>query len=272
MRCSVLWIESPAGTVVSRSAELADGRLADRRRDVAPLGDILVGLAKARPAPAEPVGLARLVRGPGLEFGLEQSDIILGLLVDPRLVDHALLDQPLAVDLADRRLRLDRRVHQRLGEARLVALVVAEAAIAPHVDDHVAAELLAELGRHLAAPGDRFGIVAVDVEDRRLDALGDVRRVRRGPPELRAGGEADLVVDDEMDRAAGAVAGEPGEAEAFPHHALARERRVAVEQHRQHLLAVAVAEEGLHPARLAEDDRDRPPRGATGWGAASGGP
>ena len=131
------------------------------------------------------------------------------MLVDPRLVDDALGDQPLAIDLADRRVLLDRRVHQRLGEARLVALVVPEAAVAPHVDDDVAVELLAELDRQLAAEGDRFGIVAVDVEDRRLDALGHVRRIGRGARELRAGGEADLVVDDEMDRAAGGVAGRP---------------------------------------------------------------
>src|SRR5947207_12701986 len=116
-------------------------------------------------------------------------EIILGRLVDPRLVDDALANQPLAVNLADRRVLLYRRIHQRLREARLVALVVAEAAIAPHVDDDVPSEGLTELGGELAAPGDSLGIVAVDVEDRRLDALGDVRRVRRGARELRAGGE-----------------------------------------------------------------------------------
>ena len=135
-------------------------------------------------------------------------DIIRCRLVDPRLVDHALGNQALGIKLADRRVFLDRRIHLRLGEARLVALVVAEPAVAPHVDDDVAVEALPELGRHLAAEGDRLGIVAVDVEDRRLDALGDVGGVRRRAAELRAGREADLVVDDEMDRAAGAVARE----------------------------------------------------------------
>ena len=135
----------------------------------------------------------------------------------------------------------DRRIHQRLGEARLVALVVAEAAVAPHVDDDVAAEGLAELGRQLAAEGHRFRIVAVDVEDRRLDRLGDVRRIGRRARELRAGGEADLVVDDEMDRAAGAVAGQAGEAEAFGNDALPGKGGVAVEQDRQDGLALLVA-------------------------------
>ena len=80
----------------------------------------------------------------------------------------------------------DLRVHERLGEARLVALIVAEAAVAPHVDDDVAVELLAIFDGELAGEGHRLGIVAVDVEDRRLDRLGDVRRIRRGAAELRA--------------------------------------------------------------------------------------
>ena len=44
-------------------------------------------------------------------------------------------------------------VHQRLREARLVALVVAVAAVAVHVDDDVLAEALAELDRELRRPG-----------------------------------------------------------------------------------------------------------------------
>jgi hypothetical protein len=149
----------------------------------------------------------------------------------------------------------DAGVHERLGEARLVALVVAEAAIAPHVDDDVALEGLAIVDRHLAGEGHRFGIVAVDVEDRRLDRLGDVRRVRRGPRELRAGGEADLVVDHEMDGAAGAVAGQAGEAETFGDDPLAGKGGVAVEQDREHLAGFLVAAGDLLGAHLAEHHR-----------------
>src|SRR5690606_41884517 len=124
----------------------------------------------------------------------------------------------------------DRLVHQRLREARFVALVMAEAAIAPHVDDDVALELLAVFDGQLAGKGDGFRIVAVDVEDRRLDALRDVRGVGAGARELRAGGEADLIVDDEMQAAAGIVTTDVCEAEALPDDALAGERSVAVTQ------------------------------------------
>src|SRR3546814_8704347 len=98
---------------------------------------------------------------------------------------------------ADRRMLADRLVHQRLGERRLVALIVAEAAIAPHVDDDIALELLAEIDRKLAGESHRLRIVAVDVEDRRLDALGDVRRIGRGPGEGRTRRETDLVRSEE---------------------------------------------------------------------------
>ena len=73
----------------------------------------------------------------------------------------------------------DLPVHDRLREGRLVALVVPEAAIAEHVDDHRLVELLPELGGDLGGEDHRLGVVAVAVQDRRLDHLGDVGWVRR---------------------------------------------------------------------------------------------
>src|SRR3546814_11644603 len=64
-------------------------------------------------------------------------------------------------------------------------------------------EGLAIFHRQLAREGDGFRIVAVDVQDRRLHALRHVAGIGRAAGELRAGGEADLVVDDEVDAAAG---------------------------------------------------------------------
>ena len=136
---------------------------------------------------------------------------------------------------------------------RLVAFVVAEAAIAEHVDDDRLVELLPVFGRDLGAEHHRFGIVAVDVEDRRLDQLGDVGRIGRGARIAGIGGEADLVVDDEMHRAAGAMAAQARQAEAFGDDALAGEGRVAVDQQRQHLHALdVVVELVLLGAHLAE--------------------
>ena len=103
----------------------------------------------------------------------------------------------------------DRLVHGRLGEGRLVALVVAEAPVAEHVDDDRLVEFHPEFGRDLGRVDHRFRVVAVDVEDRRLDHLGHVGGIRRGPRQARVRREADLVVDDEMHRAADAMPPQP---------------------------------------------------------------
>ena len=93
------------------------------------------------------------------------------------------------------------------------------------------------------------------MEDRRLDRLGDVRRIGRGARELGRGGEADLVVDDEMDRPAGLVAGEAGEAETLGDDALPGEGRVAVQQERQDGVALDVALAGLAGSALPSTPR-----------------
>ena len=198
--------------------------------------DVDAGIAAARivgfarglqpgPAAVEPVGLVRLVAAAGLEFGVEPGAPVGPHLLDFALGDDAFGDQLLAVDFQRGRMRADLLVHQRLGERGLVAFVVAEAPVAEHVDDHRPLELLPVFGRHLGGEHHRFRIVAVDVEDQRLDHLGDVGRIGRRARVARIGGEADLVVDDEMDRAAGAVALQDPTGRSIPPPRPGRRRR-----------------------------------------------
>ena len=79
-------------------------------------------------------------------------------------------------------------------------------------------ELLAVVGRDLADPHDRFRVVAVHVEDRRLDDLRHLRRIGRGARLARARGEADLVVDDDVDGAAGAGSRRAARARSVSEH------------------------------------------------------
>ncbi len=145
-------------------------------------------------------------------------------------------------------------VHQRLGDGRLVRLVVAVAAVADDVDDHVLVELVAEIEGQARGEDHRLGVVAVHVEDRRVDHLADVGAVeRRAAVQRVAGGEADLVVDDDVHRAAGRVAARLRHVEGLHDHALAGEGGVAVDQHRQHPLAVRVAAPVLAGAHRALD-------------------
>ena len=152
----------------------------------------------ARPAAVEPIGLVGRVGLAGVEFRLEPLAPVGAHLVDLVLGDDALGDKLLGVDLKRRRMRADQPIHDRLGERRLVAFVVAEPPIAEHVDDHRLMEFLPVFGRNLGAEHDRLRVVAIDMKDRRFDQLGDVGRIGRGARIARIGGESDLIVDDEV--------------------------------------------------------------------------
>ena len=91
---------------------------------------------------------------------------------------------------------------------------------------------VAELEREPHHAHRGLGVVAVHVEDRRLHHLGDVGGVDARAPELGRGGEPELVVHDDVDGAADLVARDLGEVERLGDHALARERGVAVHEHR----------------------------------------
>ena len=103
-------------------------------------------------------------------------------------------------------MRGDRLIHHRLREGGIVELVVTVLAVADEVDEDVLLELLPEADGEAGGLHRGLRVVAVHVEDRRLDDLGHVARVGREAVGLRRSGEAHLVVDDDVDRAAGAVA------------------------------------------------------------------
>ena len=180
-----------------RSIEVDAGHAAPRA---------FLGVADARPFAVEPVGAVRAIGFARRELLLEKIAEIALHPIDLGAGEQPLLDETIRVDLDHARMLGDALVHQRLGEGRLVGLVMTVPAVAEHVDDHRLQEALAELGGDLGDVNDGLGIVAVHVEDRRIDHLGDVGRVGRRAREAGRRGEADLIVDDEMDRAAGAVA------------------------------------------------------------------
>src|SRR5450756_1981368 len=82
-------------------------------------------------------------------------------------------------------------------------------------------------------------------EDRRLDHLRNIGAVARRAGVLRISGEADLIVDDEVEGPAGLVAGQLGEIHRLSHHALPGESGVAMDQQREHALALRVAADAL---------------------------
>ena len=197
--------------------------------------------------------LQRLVRVGHLLVGLGGHR--LGVL----LAHHLLGLELVRVELAHGRVLLDPLVHERLGVGRLVGLVVPEAPVADEVDERVAVEGLAEGVGQADGRDAGLHVVGVHVDDRDVEALRQVGRVARGAALVRIGGEAELVVGDHVDRASGRVAGKRLEVQRLRHDPLAREGRVAVDQHRQDRRRVvgqlARLAAGLVGARPALDHR-----------------
>ena len=157
----------------------------------------------------------------------------LGELLDVLRADQPVRDELRGEQLAHRRMLADLQVHERLRVRRLVGLVVAEAPVPDEVDHHVPPVGTAVVVRERDRGEARLDVVGVDVHDRDVEALGEVRGVPRRPALLRIGGEPDLVVGDEVHRAAGRVARQRLEVEHLLHHALPGERSVPVDEHRE---------------------------------------
>jgi hypothetical protein len=117
---------------------------------------------------------------------------------------------------------------------------------------------LAELDRQLGDLADGLGIFAVHVEDGDFEHPRDVGGVAGRASVRRKGGEADLVVDDDVDGAARLVTLETSEVERFCHDALPHERSIAVDEQRHDPAAVAVAAAVLLGANTPLDHRVHP--------------
>ena len=77
---------------------------------------------------------------------------------------------------------LDGPVENRLGERRFVAFVMAQPAVAEHVDEDVAMKLLAKIHRQPHHLRDRFRVFAVHMENRALQHPRHVRGINAGTP------------------------------------------------------------------------------------------
>src|SRR5690606_8317031 len=102
----------------------------------------------------------------GLQYGIT---LLLG--------DDTIPNQLRCQLLPDRWMGPDRVVHQRLGEERLVTLVVAPPPVSYQVDKEVLAVALAVRGGQPSRHHTRLDIVGVDVNYRDLETLGEVARI-----------------------------------------------------------------------------------------------
>ena len=154
-------------------------------------------------------------------------------LLNAGFINHAFANQLLGIFCPHAGMRLDALVHQRLRVAGLVGFVVTQFSEADHVEHDVFLILLPVIQRDAQRAIGRFGILAVDVKDGQLGHAGDVGRVNRRAPGFRRGGKPDLIIDDDVNRAPGAIAAKLSKLQSLHHDALAGESGIAMQQHRQ---------------------------------------
>ncbi len=104
---------------------------------------------------------------------------------------------------------------------------------------------LSECEGEFGDPCNGFWIVSVDGEDRCLNHACHVGRVDAGAAVLGRRSEADLVVDHDVDRAAGAVALKLRQVQSLGHNTLPGEGSIAVHQHGQNVGASFLGQEIL---------------------------
>ncbi len=194
----------------------------------------------------------RRLRMPPAHGGLTRGQV-LGDVPGPAIGlfggDDTGLHQARLITLAHAGMRGDGGVLARLRVGGLVSLVVPVAPIAHQVDHDVAVEPGPVHPGQAGGGKAGLGIIRVDVDDRRVEALGEVAGVDRRACLGRLGGEADLVVGDQVQGAAGPIPGQAGHVERFGHHALGGEGRVAVDQDRDRSVRIHGRHRGA-PIRL----------------------
>ena len=149
----------------------------------------------------------------------------------------------------------DFAIEYRLGEGGFVGLVVAVAAVADDIDNGVGSELLAIFQGDLGREDDGIRVVSVGVKDGRFGELRDLGAMTASAAFVGVGREPDLIISDDVQRAADLVALELSQVEGFHDDALAGESRVAVQEDGQGFRAIPAALDVNERAGATEYDR-----------------
>src|SRR5690625_3946021 len=120
-------------------------------------------------------------------------------------------------------------IHQRLRERRRVLLVVPKLAETNDIDNNIVAKLVAKIESQLGNKSYGFWVVAVNVKDRGFDHLDDVGAIQSAARVARIRGcKANLVVNNNMNRAAGTITTRLGHIKGFHYDTLTGKRRIAM--------------------------------------------
>ena len=127
-------------------------------------------------------------------------------------------------------------------------------AIAPEFDEGITPKRLAEFSGSLHRPHACFWIIAIDMENRDVIRLRQIRAVLTAKSVLWIRRESNLIIDDHMKRAADVISSQLHKVEALRHRSLSRKRRVAMDKHRNNFFSLAVFAQILLCSRSPERD------------------
>ena len=185
--------------------------------------------------------------GDGIDLGADLFDFFFG--------DDASVEEFAREQATDWGVGIDFGVEGRLSEAGFIPFVVAVAAIADEIEDNILMKALAKFECELDDGSSGERIVPIDVENGEAERFSWSGAVASGAGVFWDCGEGDLVIDDDVDSAAGAVALEAGEVEGFGDDALSDESAVSVNEDGDNFFAFdGILAEALAGAGLAFDD------------------
>ncbi len=160
---------------------------------------------------------------------------------------------------------LDLAIQDGLRDGGIVHLRVAVTAEANQIHNGIGSELVTEFQRHAASAYHRVRIFAIHMEDRNRKPLGEIRREAAGIGIAWIRGEAEQIVDDDVDGSADGIAAQVGEVQGLRGNPLSREGGVAMHQEWAalspcHRVPGESAWRGARP-----EPRDQLPPGGWGW-------
>ena len=115
-------------------------------------------------------------------------------------------DQQVAIETMKRRSQFDTVVHERLGEIRLIAFIMAISAKGNQVDDDILAEFLTVFRGKPSNMHRRLRVFTLNVKYRSHEHFGYIGGITCGAGIFGKGGITDLVVDNDVDRAGRGIA------------------------------------------------------------------
>ncbi len=146
---------------------------------------IAVQLVQMRPLAVQPIGLVRAIAFANLKFLVQMRLKCRFHVLDLALGKQPGGHQPVTIKLQRAFLGFDFLVHLRLGEHRLVTLVMAKAAVTENIQHHVHMEYLPKFCGHFGSVHHGLWIIPVHVKNRCFHHQGDVGWVGRGARVMR---------------------------------------------------------------------------------------